>query len=629
MSIETRKTAGIKNPSLFSVFAKLVPSEIRTPLSVLSGWGILTRKHVGIIFVTSTLTVILEATGAAMVYPVLTYVEKGKDMAVLTADSQLWQLIASLHATLGIPVSLLTLSLVVVLLVTLRQVANFYQALVVETTRLHTGKELARRCFTGTLNSRAQNIEKQSVGGFVNLIDYQCHGAASLIVSCTTLWRLTLTFLSYGVVMVLAAPLASMMAGVLVAVIIVSLSRYVRKARELSDIMVRARKEISRFGSERRRAWKVLKLNNMVETETDKFVDEFNLLIRAAVTFTRVANKAQLIVAPVMTIFALVILYISVEYLTITLSIILLFVAITLRLVPVAQSLARFRQTLTNHTACLNEIERVMAAADTLYERNDGVVPFTGIKNAIRFEHVSFAYDEGEHKALNDISTSIPVGRLTAITGPSGAGKSTFLDLLPRVVPVGSGALSFDDTRIEQFDLRSLRDGIAYAPQQPFIFNATIMENVRYARPNATDDEVVAACIKAHADDFIETLPDGHQAVLQEEGVGLSGGQRQRLVLARIFLKKPHVLLLDEPTSALDHESEQHIHTAMRSLVDDLGMTVIVVAHHLTTLKIADKLIVIRNGQLVAEGAPEDLIQQQGWIASMLKEETPSPDAAA
>ncbi len=204
----------------------------------------------------------------------------------------------------------------------------------------------------------------------------------------------------------------------------------------------------------------------------------------------------------------------------------------------------------------------------------------------------------------------IAPGEKIALVGPSGAGKSTITKLLLRLYDINSGAIEIDGQNIAEVTQESLRNAIAFVPQEPVLFHRTLMENIRYGRRDATDAEVIDAAKKAHCHEFIAALPEGYNTYVGERGIKLSGGERQRVAIARAILKDAPILVLDEATSSLDSESEHLIQDALEVLMR--GKTVIVIAHRLSTIMKMDRIVVLEGGQVVAEGTHEELLQQGG-----------------
>ena len=224
----------------------------------------------------------------------------------------------------------------------------------------------------------------------------------------------------------------------------------------------------------------------------------------------------------------------------------------------------------------------------------------------VEFDNVSFSYpSRPEQKALNNISFTINKGEVVALVGPSGAGKTTIFELLQRFYDPQQGSVKYKGVSLEQLHLNTFRQQMGMVPQNPVLFSSDVWHNIRYGFPEATKQQVEEAAIKAHAHDFIINLPEGYASYLGEQGVRLSGGQKQRLALARAIVKDPELLLLDEATSALDAESEAHVQEALNHLMKD--RTTIIIAHRLSTVRHADKIIVVDNGQLVEQGTHQEL----------------------
>jgi len=253
-----------------------------------------------------------------------------------------------------------------------------------------------------------------------------------------------------------------------------------------------------------------------------------------------------------------------------------------------------------------------------------GARPLDVSKAEIAFDHVSFAYDAAR-PIIKDVSFAVPAGHRVAIVGPSGAGKSTISRLLFRFYEVTSGAIRIDGQDIAGTTQASLRAAIGMVPQDTVLFNDTIRYNIRYGRPDASEDEIVAAARLAQIHDFIITLPQGYDAMVGERGLKLSGGEKQRVSIARTILKGPPILILDEATSALDSKTEQDIQAALRLVSRD--RTTLVIAHRLSTIIDADEIIVLEAGRIVERGSHEALLKKKGVYAAMWNRQREADEA--
>jgi ATP-binding cassette subfamily B protein len=236
--------------------------------------------------------------------------------------------------------------------------------------------------------------------------------------------------------------------------------------------------------------------------------------------------------------------------------------------------------------------------------------------SSVLLEDVTFRYpSRPKHPTLAHFSLSVAPGETVALVGPSGAGKSTVFQLILRFYDVESGAVQVDGERVDRVALDALRSRIGIVPQDSVIFSADAMENIRYGRPQASEDEVIAAATAAFAHDFISALPEGYRTFLGERGVRLSGGQRQRISIARAILKNAPLLLLDEATSALDAEGERMVQAALESAMRD--RTTLVIAHRLATVQRADRIVVMEAGEIVESGTHAELISAKGLYARL------------
>jgi subfamily B ATP-binding cassette protein MsbA len=267
------------------------------------------------------------------------------------------------------------------------------------------------------------------------------------------------------------------------------------------------------------------------------------------------------------------------------------------------------RLVRTNYTIQqgLAGAERVFDLLDTASQVVDrpGARELGGVRGAIEFQDVSFHYDPGE-PVLRHIDLRIPVGQVVALVGMSGGGKSTLADLIPRFYDVSEGRITIDGSDVRDFTLKSLRAHVAVVTQFTFLFNDTIRNNIAYGDPNVAMDEIVAAARAANAHEFIVEMPGGYETTIGDLGVRLSGGQRQRLAIARALLKNAPILILDEATSALDTESEGLVQEALERLM--ANRTTLVVAHRLSTVRRADRIVVLVRGEIVESGTHEELL---------------------
>lgn len=295
------------------------------------------------------------------------------------------------------------------------------------------------------------------------------------------------------------------------------------------------------------------------------------------------------------------------------------FVLIQAYLITAIERLFGINRELRGFTEAIADAGEMTEIIKTPHEVKDveRAQPLTVKKGAISFDQVQFYFKE-EHPILSNFSLSIGGGEKVALVGPSGAGKSTVTKLLLRLYDVKSGTVTIDGTDIAKVTQDSLRDAIAFVPQEPILFHRTLMENIRYGRRGATDKEVREAAAQAHCIEFIEKTPQGFETFVGERGIKLSGGERQRIAIARAILKNAPILVLDEATSSLDSESESFIQDALEKLMKD--KTVIAIAHRLSTVMKMDRIIVIEEGKVVTTGTHAELVEHEGGLYKKLWE---------
>lgn len=289
------------------------------------------------------------------------------------------------------------------------------------------------------------------------------------------------------------------------------------------------------------------------------------------------------------------------------------------------QYVKNFTQPIQQIAQVINQVQSMAAAAERVFEflgeeeedqaaANPVDISEHVIEGSVEFDHVKFGYNP-DNVIIHDFSANVRPGQKVAIVGPTGAGKTTMVKLLMRFYDVNSGKIMLDGHNVKDYNRRDLRSAFGMVLQDTWLFKGTIMENVRYGRLDATDEEVIAACKAAHADKFIRTLPGGYNMELNEDASNVSQGQKQLLTIARAILADNRVIILDEATSSVDTRTEEQIQNAMDNLMK--GRTSFIIAHRLSTIRNADIILVMRDGDIVEQGSHDELLEKNGFYAQL------------
>ncbi|MBU8880604.1 ABC transporter ATP-binding protein/permease [Bacillus sp. FJAT-29790] len=382
--------------------------------------------------------------------------------------------------------------------------------------------------------------------------------------------------------------------------------------RKLTRARSQALAEVQGYLHERVQGMAVIKSFAIEDYEQTQFDRQNGNFLAKAIDHTKWNAKAFAVVNTITDIAPLIVIgYSGYQFIQGDLSMgtMMAFIAYIDRLYNPLRRLVNSSTTMTQSIASM---DRVFELIDEEYDIDDSpdAVECKDVKGDIQFKKVSFSYSEEEEPVLNNISLDVKKGETIALVGMSGGGKSSLVGLIPRFYDVTDGRILLDGKDIRSFKVRTLRDKIGMVLQDNILFSESVKSNILLGKPGASDAEVIEAAKAANAHDFIMNLPDGYDTKVGERGVKLSGGQKQRVAIARIFIKNPPILIFDEATSALDLESEHLIQEALEHLAKE--RTTFIVAHRLSTITHADRIILIEHGMITEEGSHEELMKKQG-----------------
>lgn len=573
----------------------------------------LTGSRIFLLMAVSILAAVFEGFGMAMFLPLMEYIEKGKDVSVLTQDSTLWKRLVAVFDYLGMEIDLVTLIFCVLILVILRILFMYIRRLYSVWLSQDTLHRIRTKIFSTYLYSNYGFYGSVSTGHTTNLVNVESQRTVGAFTSLFEMVSNSLVMAGFvGLLLWVSVPM-TLFAALFLTVAGLIVTYYIRHTKKLGRLITISNEKLSFLLIERLTAFRLIKLTGTTDREIQN-IDDASKKVRNYNYWSQKINaRVDLLLEPMVVAGALSIVYGSINYFHMTLSMLGMFILVLIRLMPLCKEFLRSRQTFFFQLGGVEAVVRGLKEAEKAIESEVGKRIFESLEKEIRFHDLTFTYDGQHRPALSDINVVFGAGEMTALVGPSGAGKSTLVDLLPRLRIAQKGGILFDGSPAEIFELASLRKAMAFVSQDAFMFNDTVLANIAFAQVDVAEYKVWEVLKKARAEEFVKTLPKGLSTVLGERGVRLSGGQRQRLSLARAFMQNAPILVLDEPTSSLDSEVEKDIQKAINAMRRERKVTIIVIAHRLSTIRGADKIIVLDGGRIVEKGTHDQLLVSKEW----------------
>ena len=571
------------------------------------------RRKLSLVVLLSVVGAVFQGASVGLLLPALQLVENPDTQG---RSGVIWQIIESVYDPLGIPVTLLSLLLAVLAMIVIGQALIYAQKHIgaamsedlVAGLRRHTFTTFMRADLsfhhsvrTGTLtNALTQDLQRtgSTFEGLIEMMTRSILVAMFITTLFLVSWSTALTALG----IVLAAALL--------------IQYLVQVSKRIGKQMVETHKVFHGFAVERIEAARLVKISNAQKRDSGRFGEISEEVASVRAHHLRCGAQIRLILEPSLAAGGIAAIYIGLTYFSMSLAELAAFLYVLARIVPEAHSLNRSRYNVAGYASHFHNVMKMVRQAETQTTITRGKRPLHGLRHDITFEDASFSYD-GSSPVLHNISLTVKANQLTAIVGPSGVGKSTMLDLIVRLIDPTSGRVLLDGTDVREFDLVALHREISLVSQDVQLFNDTVLDNIRYSLPEASEEEVVEAAKQANAHGFIQAFPQGYHTLLGPRGMTVSGGERQRIALARALLPKPSVLLLDEVTSNLDVESERLIQESVFQAARD--RTVIAATHRLTMVQRADKVVVLDQGRIVEEGTPAALANNNGVFQKYLQ----------
>lgn len=572
-----------------------------------------------IIILLSLFSTISEIFGISIFLPIFQYISTDGDISTLINDSKIWKYLIRIFDYFSISVELYVLLVLSFSFFLFRQLF-LYIRMVYRATVLRTLERILRiKIFNHYLSADASFHDKMPAGNLVNVITTEVSTSINGIVAPLDLVVQVIMVFGYLIIMALL----SWEMTVSVVIILLLATRipkiWFNQSAQIGRKLTSANIKISEFLVERLRSPRLVRLSGTQNAENDMFEELTDAQRKQSIRSAILLARTDVIVEPVVIGMSLVFIYFAYSILNMQIEVIGLYLVIILRLMPATKGIISQWQTILNYLGPMEIIDERLDSMRLAKEQDGGVINYEDVKEGLEFRKVYYKYPSSNTDSLINVSFKILSGSIVALVGPSGSGKSTLIDLIPSLRSPYSGSIVLDDINICDIRLESLRSKISYLPQSPQIFNGTIEDHIKYGNPNANDDDIINALKISGAYEFVKELPLKHKTNLGNEAVSLSGGQRQRIDLARVIVKKSKIMIFDEPTSNLDIESENIFFESMYRIQKELNSTIIIVSHDLSAVQGADKIIVLKNGEVKEIGTHQDLVINNGWYAKTWK----------
>ena len=563
--------------------------------------------------------VVFETVGVTIFLPVFQFIQKNGNIEALAGTSGLWRRVIDFYSFIDLPVTLAALLITAFACFVISQAFTFVRLVYTSSVLERLIRDARRSAFAHYLGASTGYQDRMPLGDLANMLTTEARQAIIGLMLPLSMAGYVLLTLCYLFVLIGISPV---MTGVALVIIVLSawlLRSLMRHSADSGREVVLANTKMTTFLLERLRSPRLVRLSGTEEAERREMnrLTEWQRAVALRVSILK--SVMQTAIEPIVAGLSCLFLYFAVTDINLTIEEVGLYLVIALRLMPVVKAIMSERQSYLTLRGSIEKVVGRVAEMTEARETSGGSATFVRLADGIRIENLWYEYQGGQGPVLKGLNLKIPAGKLTALVGPSGAGKSTFVDMLPRLRQPTAGQIYFDDVPVTRFSTESLRRGIGYVPQRPQIFNGTVAEHIAYGRPGASPDEIREAARLAGADEFIRALPETYDALIGEDGYRLSGGQRQRLDLARALLRNAPILVLDEPTSNLDAETEAGFRQALMSIRRATSVTIIVVAHRLSTIIDADRIVVMRDGAVAAAGTHLELMGQDGWYTDALR----------
>lgn len=550
---------------------------------------------------------------AALMMPLIIALQDSASISAPNGASSFLNTLAELFATIPQQYKLLTVILVILILTIVKNISLYYSNSISNELMLKIGISIRRHCIQFFMNQQLGFYKKSQTGELLSKVNEQVQRSEMLVNYLLTIVSNTLVILFLLALLIALSPALTAYVVFIIVILGFLLKRLFKAVSVNGNSAAGYISEFSGCIGEIISGMRVIKAFNGQNTEIKRADLVLKKRFDAELRSWRLQSAVGPITETIGIMLVLSILFIGTWLNSgdgrIELALVITYLFALMRMWPRLNHLNGVRAQFLQFYGSLVNINKMLTNEDFI-EAKQGMLDFVNLKEEICFEDVTYVYPGNKAPSLRNISLVLKRGTSTALVGMSGGGKSTIADLLMGFIVPNSGKVLFDGVNVNDFRLESIRGKIGLVSQDPFLFNASIRENISYGSKGVSETRIIEAAKSAYAYEFIQSLPDGFDTIVGDRGSSLSGGQRQRIAIARAILSNPDILILDEATSALDFKSEKWVQMAIQEA--SINRTVLIIAHKLSTIQGADNIIVIEDGIIKEQGSSEALIALEG-----------------
>jgi len=565
----------------------------------------------GVIIASSLLTTLLEGIGLGFILPVVEYARA--DGQVGQSGGTLVTLFTSAYQFVGLPVTLEFIIFGVAVVMTSRIVVGYLVTWLSQRVQTQFVEHLQTRTYDAVLEARVGYLEQQGSDQVLNELLTRVYYAEAVFGGLVGLIQQGCLVVLYVSVALYLSPVLTLLSGVLFGLLAMLVRYRTASAEALGDRVADAHEEVQSIAQTGTQGIRELKLFGTTESFSRRFRTSVRRYTESTVELDRnqAAMESSYQLVAMLLVFA--ILYVAMTQTSLGIGELGIFVFVVYRLAPQINGLNGLLYQLDGSLPHIVRTQRFLDELEANRRPDDASAPVPDTVDRVAFRDVSFAYDE--EPVVEDVDVAVERGEFVAFVGPSGAGKSTLAALLARLYEPDEGTITANGVPVDQFDVASWRSRVAVVPQDPYILDTTLRENVTFGADDVSEAAFERACAAAQVTEFLDDLPDGYETTLGDDAIRLSGGQQRRVAIARALVRDADVLVLDEATSDLDTALERQVHDAIESLGDDYA--VVVITHRLGAVTDADRLYTIEDGRITEAGTHDELLRNGGTYATL------------